>query len=191
MDIDELKEQSIDHYKTNKNSKMILIKKLSALLIVTLFTTAGVFAQVQQDQQQQAPQMPDLPVSADVSDDEIDNVVKTIMDLSPIQEESERKMEEAVEEGGIEIDRFRMIIAALQNPQMADNADVSDEEMQTLQSLQPTLMEIQGEAQQKMIAMIEDNGFTTDRYQSIIMGAQQDPELRNRIETRLEEEEEG
>jgi translation initiation factor 1 (eIF-1/SUI1) len=168
---------------------MTLFKKLSTLLAITIFTAAGVMAQVQQNQQQQAPQMPDLPTSADVSDDEIDNVVKTILDLTPIQEETEMKMEEAVEEGGIEIDRFREIVAALQNPQMAGNADVSDEEMQTLQSLQPKLMEIQGESQQQMIAKIEENGFTTERYQSIMMAAQQDRELRSRIETRLEEEE--
>jgi translation initiation factor 1 (eIF-1/SUI1) len=167
---------------------MTLLKKLSSLLAITIFSAAGLMAQVQ-NQQQQAPQMPDLPKSADISDDEIDNVVKTIMELTPIQEETEMKMEEAVEEGGIEVDRFREIVAALQNPQMAGNADVSDEEMQTLQSLQPKLMEIQGESQQQMIAKIEENGFTTERYQSIMMAAQQDQDLRIRIETKLEEEE--
>jgi len=169
---------------------MTLLRNVTLLLAVTLFTTAGAFAQVQQNQQQM-PQMPDLPTSADVTDEEIDNVVQTIMDLTPIQQEAERKMEEAVEEGGINVERFRQIIATMQNPQMAGGSDITDEEMQTLQSLQPALMQIQTEAQQEIVAKIEENGFTTQRYQNIMMGAQQDSELRNRIETLLEEEEEG
>lgn len=167
---------------------MILFKKFSTLLAIMIFSAAGVMAQVQEDQQQ-PPQMPDLPTSADISDDEINDVVNTILDLTPIQEEAENQIEDAVEEGGIEIDRFREIVAALQNPQMAGNADVSDEEMQTLQTLQPKLMEIQTRSQEKMIEKIEENGFTAERYQSIMMAAQRDPDLRNRIETKLEEAE--
>lgn len=164
---------------------MTLLRNGILLLAAMLFTTAGALAQVQQ----QMPQMPDLPTSADVTDEEIDSVVQTIMDLTPIQQEAERKMEVAVEEGGINVERFRQIIATMQNPQMAGGSDITDEEMQTLQSLQPALMQIQTEAQQEIVAKIEENGFTTQRYQSIMMGAQQDEELRNRIETLLEEEE--
>lgn len=170
---------------------MTFFRKITLLMAVFIFTAAGALAQGQQNQQQMPPQMPDLPTSADVTDEEIDNVVQTIMDLTPIQQEAERKMEEAVQEGGIEVDRFRQIIATMQNPQMSGGSDITDEEMQTLQSLQPALMQIQTEAQQQIVAKIEENGFTTQRYQSIMMGAQQDPELRNRIETLLEEEEEG
>ena len=170
---------------------MTFLRKITLLMAVFIFTAAAALAQGQQNQQQMPPQMPDLPTSADVTDEEIDNVVQTIMDLTPIQQEAERKMEETVQEGGIEVDRFRQIIATMQNPQMSGGSDITDEEMQTLQSLQPALMQIQTEAQQQIVAKIEENGFTTQRYQSIMMGAQQDPELRNRIETLLEEEEEG
>jgi hypothetical protein len=168
---------------------MTFLRKITLLLAVFIFTAAGALAQGQQNQQQMPPQMPDLPTSADVTDEEINNVVKTIMDLTPIQQEAERKMEETVQEGGIEVERFRQIIAAMQNPQMSGGSDITDEEMQTLQSMQPSLMQIQTEAQQQIVAKIEENGFTTQRYQSIMMGAQQDPELRNRIESLLEEEE--
>lgn len=170
---------------------MTFLRKITLLLAVSVFTAAGALAQGQQNQQQMPPQMPNLPTSADVTDEEIDNVVQTIMDLTPIQQEAERKMEEAVQEGGIEVERFRQIIATMQNPQMSGAPEVTDEEMQTLQSLQPALMQIQTEAQQQIVAKIEENGFTTQRYQSIMMGAQQDPELRNRIETQLEEQEQG
>lgn len=165
---------------------MTFLKSASVAFLALLIGTSTLFAQGQQP-----PQMPELPTSADVSDEEIGILVKTIFELEPIQLETQDKMAEAVEAEDISFERFQLLMQAMQNPQMADQVDVSDEEMSKLQALQPKLMEIQGEAQQEMVAAIEANGLTTQRYQSILMGAQQDPELRMRVEALLEEEEEG
>jgi hypothetical protein len=170
---------------------MKLLKSLSIAAVAILFSASAIFAQVQQQQQQQAPQMPDLPTSAEVSDEEIEQLVNAIFAMEPIQLETQEKMAEAVESEDISFERFQQLMQAMQNPQMADQVDISDEEMMKLQNVQPKLMEIQGEAEQEMIAKIEENGLTAERYQNIIMGAQQDPELRLRVETLLEEEEEG
>lgn len=165
---------------------MTFFKNVSIAIVAMLFMTSAIFAQGQQP-----PQMPELPTSSDVSDEEINLLVKTMFELEPIQIETQDKMAEAVEAEDISFERFQILIQAMQNPQMADEVDVSDEEMSKLQALQPKLMEIQGEAQQEMVAAIEANGLTTQRYQSILMGAQQDPELRLRLEELIEEEEEG
>ena len=164
---------------------MKTLKSLFATLIAVIFMSGAAFAQIQQQQ----PDMPDLPASEDVSDDEIEKLVNTIHDLEPIQLETQSKIEEAVEAEDISFERFQQMMMAMQNPQMADQMDISDEEMQKIQTLQPTLMEIQGEAEQEMIAKIEENGLTMDRYRNIIMGAQQDPELMARVEAELDEEE--
>lgn len=168
-----------------KNNYMKMIKSLSVALLAVLFGAGTLFAQVQQQQ------MPELPTSADVSDEEIENLVNAIFELEPIQIKAQEKMEDAVEAEDLSFQRFQQLMQAMQNPQMADQIDVSDEEMAKLQSLQPKLMEIQGEAQQEMIAAIENNDLTAERYERVLMGAQQDSELRVRIETLLEEREEG
>ncbi|MEX0646324.1 MAG: DUF4168 domain-containing protein [Balneolaceae bacterium] len=162
---------------------MKIFRTLSVAAVAILFSAGVIFAQ---GQGQGQPQMPDLPTSEDVSDEELDQLIQTISDLGPIQEETQEKIEEVVVEEDISFDRFQEMMMAMQNPQMADQADVSDEEMEKLQSMQPKLMEIQGEAQEKMIAKIEENGLTAQRYQSIMMGAQQDPELRTRVEEKLD-----
>jgi len=144
------------------------------------------FAQVQQQQQQQ---MPDLPASSDVSDEEIEMVASAINELGPIQVEAQEKMQEAVEGEDITFERFQQMMMAMQNPQMADQVDITDEEMATLQTLQPTLMEIQSEADKKMVDKIESSGLTVERYQNIVMAAQQDEELRARVEALLEDNE--
>lgn len=168
---------------------MRLAKSLSIATVALLFGVSAAFAQVQQDQQQQ-PQMPDVPTSADVSDEEIDRLVTSIFELEPIQIKLQEEIEKAVEEEDFSFERFQQLMMAMQNPQMADQVDISDDEMQKIQELQPKLMEIQGEAEQEMIAVIEDNGLTAERYQGILMGAQQDPELLTRVESLIEEREE-
>lgn len=164
---------------------MKTLKSLFATLIAIIFMSGAAFAQVQQQQ----PDMPDLPASEDVSDDEIERLVNTINDLEPIQLETQSKIEDAVEAEDISFERFQQMMMAMQNPQMADQMDITDEEMEKIQTLQPTLMEIQGEAEQEMISKIEENGLTMERYRNIIMGAQQDPELMARVEAELDEEE--
>lgn len=161
---------------------MTFIKSLSITAIAFIFGVCSAFAQVQQQPQQQ---MPDLPTSDEVSDDEVTLLVTTIQDLGPIEEKAQQRIEEAVESEDISFERFQQMMMAMQNPQMADEMEISDEEMSKIQTLQPKLMEIQGEAEQEMMAKIEDNGLTIERYQQIIMGAQQDPELMQRLQAEL------
>lgn len=155
--------------------------KIASITLITLLTGASLA--LAQGQQQQ---MPDVPTSDDVSEEELNQVIDTIGDLEPIQVETQEKMQELVEAEDMSFDRFQQVIMAMQNPQMADEVDITEEEQSTIQTIQPDLMEIQGAAQEKMIAAIEDNGLTAQRYQQIMMGVQQDTELRSRIEERLE-----
>jgi len=165
---------------------MKFFKSISIALLAILFGAGTMFAQVQQQQQQQ---MPDLPASSDVSDEEIEMVASAINELGPIQVEAQEKMQEAVEGEDITFERFQQMMMAMQNPQSADQVNITDEEMATLQTLQPTLMEIQSEADKKMVDKIESSGLTVERYQNIVMAAQQDEELRARVEALLEDNE--
>lgn len=160
---------------------MTFIKSLSITAITLIFCVGTVFAQVQQQPQE----MPDFPTSDEVSDEEISILAVTLQELGPIEEKAQERMAEAVEAEDISIERFQQMMMAMQNPQMADEIDVSDEEMGKIQSLQPKLMEIQSDLEQESIAKIEDSGLTVDRYREIIMGAQQDVELMQRLQAEL------
>lgn len=165
---------------------MRIFKSLVIASVAILMSTTGLLAQVQQ----QAPQMPDLPTSSEVSDDEISKLVSTIFDLEPIQIHAQEQIQEALESENISVERFQQMMMAMQNPQLADEINITEEEMAKLETIQPALIEIQGEADREMVEKIEENGFTMERYRSIVMAAQQDPELMARIEVLLEEEEE-
>lgn len=162
---------------------MTFINKAAITLAIVLLTTGMLFAQVQQQQ----PQMPDLPTSSDVSDEELEQITTIIGELEPIQVKAQEQIGAALEEEGISMERFQQMMMAMQNPQMADQVEITDEEMATIQSMQPKLMEIQGQAEQEMSAKMEENGLTMQRYRMVVMGAQQDPELMERLQSQLEE----
>ena len=165
---------------------MRIFKSLVIASVAILMSMTSLYAQVQQ----QAPEMPDLPTSSEVSDDEITKLVSTIFDLEPIQIHAQEQIQEALESENISVERFQQMMMAMQNPQLADEINITEEEMAKLETIQPALIEIQGEADREMVEKIEENGFTMERYRSIVMAAQQDPELMARIEVLLEDEEE-
>lgn len=162
---------------------MTFLNKAALTFAILLLSSGMLFAQVQQQQ----PQMPDLPTSSDVSDEELEIIVTISGELEPIQVKAQEKIGAALEEEGISMERFQQMMMAMQNPQMADQVEISDEEMATIQSMQPKLMEIQGEAEQEMGAKMEENGLTMERYRMVVMGAQQDPDLMERLQSKLEE----
>ncbi len=164
---------------------MKVLKSLSIILVGILFGASMAFGQgMGQGQQQQ--QMPDLPTSEDVSDEELTQFVQTIADIEPIQMEAQAEIEGVVAEEEMDFERFQQLMMAMQNPQMADEVEMSDEEQQKIESIQPKLTEIQMEAEEEIIAKIEDNGLDVDRYQAIMMGAQQDQQLMQRLQAELE-----
>lgn len=165
----------------NQSYIMNISKKIVLTVICSFLAVGSLFAQVQQ----QPPQQPDLPTSSDVSDEELTNLGNAAEALEPIQMETQEKVQAAVEEEDLSFERFQQMMMAMQNPQMADQADITDEEKSKIQTLQPTLMQIQTEARQQMNEKIEEHGLTMQRYQQIIMGAQQDPELMARVEEEL------
>ncbi len=130
--------------------------------------------------------MPDVPTSDDVSDTELSQFVTTISEIEPIQIELQSDVEELVEEEDISFERFQQLMMAMQNPQMAQQVEISDEEQETIEKIQPKLSELQMKAEEEIVEKIEDNGLTIERYQAIMMGAQQDQELMTRLQEALE-----
>lgn len=161
----------------------IFIRSISLILIGAFFAAGTAFAQVQGQQQQQ---MPEVPTSDDVSDEELQQFVSTISDIEPIQMELQSDVQELVGEHDISMERFQQLMMAMQNPQMADQVEISDEERSKIEEIQPELSELQMSAEEDMVEKIEDNGMDVERYQAIMMGAQQDQELMTRLQQELE-----
>lgn len=167
--------------------------KISKILFLTL-SIAVFFAGTALAQGQMAPgqqQMPDVPTSDEVSDEELDRFVSAILAVEPIQIELQGEMEKVIVDEDLELERFQELMMAMQNPQMAEQVGMTEEEQEKIQNIQPKLVELQMEAETEIIAKIEEQGFDVERYNILSMGAQQDQELMARLQQKLEEAEQG
>jgi len=161
---------------------MKIFKIASLLLIGATFAVTSAFAQGMGQQQ-----MPDVPTSEDVSEEELNKVIDTITEIEPIQVQLNSDMQEVIQSQNISIQRFQQLMQAMQNPQMAQQVEITEEERQKIQEIQPELSELQMKAQEQMVQKIQENGMNMQRYQAIMMGAQQDQELMTRLQTALQD----
>lgn len=157
-----------------------LMRYTFIVFLGAIFSTATVFAQ--QQQQQQMPPQPEPLSPEEVTDEHLEKVSNVTQAGQGIQEEADEKMKGVVEEVGMEYERFQQIMMAQQNPQLADQIDVSGEEEEALQQIQPELMQINQEAQEKYVTKIEDEGLSVQEFQQIAQAIQTHPEVAERFE---------
>lgn len=165
---------------------MKIFKIVSLTLIGVIFAVSSALAQGMGQQQ-----MPDVPTSEDVSEEELNKFVETISELEPIQVQLQSDMQKIIQDQDISVERFQQLMQAMQNPQMAQQVEITDEERQQIQEIQPELSDLQMKAQEEMVKKIEDNGMDMQRYQAIMMGAQQDQQLMTRLQTALQDSTSG
>lgn len=161
---------------------MYFLKSIFTGMIFVL-VSAGLLAA------QQQPQMPDVPSPNDISDEELVMFVDASDAIQPIQENAQNEMQEVIEDEGMQWERFQQIMMSMQNPQMSGQMDISDEEEQTIQNVQPKLQEIQMEATNEISSEIANQGIEVERYRAIFMSLQQHPELMERLEALIDDEE--
>jgi hypothetical protein len=160
-----------------------LLKYTTTLIFGALFVSATAFAQ-----QQMAPPQPE-PLSPDeVTDEQLVMLSDITKAGQGIQEEAQQKMQTAIEETSMEYSRFEEIMMSQQNPQMAGQLDLSEEEQQTIQQVQPQLMQINQEAQQQYMQVIQEAGMDIQTFQQVAQAVQGHPEVAQRFEAINSEE---
>lgn len=158
---------------------MFLFRKVSVFLVVVLVlgSSVGAFAQTQATQ------------SNDLSDEEFGNFVNAVSQVQLIQQESQEEMVGAVEEGGLDVQRFMEIQQAQMDPNGEGESDASEAEMEKFVSVSQKLDVIQQKSQKQMEEKITESGLTTVRYQEIGGMIQNDPQLQQKFQELLQAEE--
>lgn len=158
---------------------MFLFRKVSVFLVVVLVlgSSVGAFAQTQAMQ------------SNDLSDEEFGDFVNAVSQVQLIQQESQEEMVGAVEEGGLDVQRFMEIQQAQMDPNGEGESDASEAEMEKFVSVSQKLDVIQQKSQKQMEEKITESGLTTVRYQEIGGMIQNDPQLQQKFQELLQAEE--
>lgn len=149
--------------------------KRSASVFLALFVTATVV--FSQDGRQQKTATPDS-----VSDKELEQFANVADSARSIQQEVESKVQTLVEDEGMKFTRFQQIMMSKQDPDAPGQVKATKKEEETIQKIQPQLMQINQQAQQQFVQVIQDEGLSTQRFQEIMRAIQTDPRLQQRLE---------
>ncbi|MCF8221664.1 MAG: DUF4168 domain-containing protein [Bacteroidales bacterium] len=150
---------------------MLKIKKTVVLLLTVFFCGTATYAQTQTGDK--------------VSDKEIKQFVSAVKKVQVINQASQQKMMKAVENSGLDRQRFNEIYVAMQDPDT--DVDSSDEEMEKFNKANTEIVKIQTEAEQELKKEILDQNLTIERYQEITMQLQNDPELMQKVQALIQE----
>ncbi|EIM73898.1 hypothetical protein A3SI_17057 [Nitritalea halalkaliphila LW7] len=140
----------------------------------------GAFAQQMMPPNQAAP--------ADISDEDIEAFVDLNKKIMPKQEAMQQKMVAKIEEEGMDIMRFQQIAQAQEQGKLSEVAK-DEEEMATFNKVGQMVMKMQEELQGEVMKMIEDSELGQQKFQMIFMAYQQDPEVRDKVEKMMAEDE--
>lgn len=162
-----------------------LMRYTFLVLLGVIFGSTAIYAQ------QQMPPQPEPLSPEEVTDEHLEKISNVTQAGQGIQEEADSKMREVIEDVGMEFQRFQQIMMAQQNPQLANQLQLSSEEQETLQEIQPELMKINQEAQQQYMTKIEEEGLSIQEFQQIAQAIQAHPEVAERFEEINSPEDDG
>lgn len=154
---------------------MKFFKKVMPLFVGLLVMAGSAFGQVRQ----QAPQ----PAQADsITDQELQKFAQVSAESQKIRQEMGQKVDSMLAETDIDRQRFQKIMMSKRNPQMADSLNVTPKEQKTMKEIQPKLMKMSQNAQQRMVGIIQDNGLNPQRFQQLMQAVRTNPEVMKRFQ---------
>ena len=117
-----------------------------------------------------------------VTDAELENFVEATKEVQMMRQELQLEMQNMIKDEGMEVQRFQKIMQSQQNPQAAGNVEVTEEEQEIINKIQPKLQEMGQKAQQEQISVIEDNDLTLQRYQQIAQTIRSNPAMMQKVQ---------
>ncbi|MDA3879767.1 MAG: DUF4168 domain-containing protein [Prolixibacteraceae bacterium] len=146
------------------------MRKIKVLLSVILFSTATAFAQQN---------------STDVNDSELKKFATVYKKVQEVSRESQNKMVEIVQNEGIEVQRYNIIMRTQEDP--SQKITVSEDELKIVKTINSKLKKIEENTNKKLQETIKENKLTVNRYQEILASIQSNPDLQTKLQEYLQE----
>ena len=128
------------------------------------------------------------PQQTEYTDEELKTFIRVARDIMPLQQESQMRMLEEIEDAGLSVERFNMILEA---HSMGQEIDITEDEMNAFHNALEAVQEVQSEYEQIIFDAIREEGISPERYLAIFADYQQDPELQMRVNELMEGMEEN
>ena len=163
-------------------------KRLNLTMVVTVTAMAALLAApalAQQEGFQDPMQQPEAP-QVEVGSAELDQFAEAMNQVQEIQIDSQSRIENQITESELDQQRFQEIHSASINPQIELPDDVSEAEQAAYDELLEQLVEVEQEAQGEMQTAVQDAGLDVQRFNEIATAIQQDDELWQRLQERMQ-----
>lgn len=161
------------HY---KNEILRKTKNIFSLFILGFFLSMAVNAQ-----QASTPMQQKQTVKSNFEDAELEKFASAAGKVVVIQQETEKKMIQAIEEEELDLNKFNEIMTAQQN-QQTENLEATPEELQKFDKAAAQLMKIQTEVQSEMVEVIQEEGLEPQQYEQILLAYQSNQEVKAKID---------
>jgi len=119
-----------------------------------------------------------------VSDTELTNFANAYTEIQQVNEKAQEEMTAVIEESGMEITTFNMMYQASQTQVIPEG--VTQEDAQKFEEVVTEIEKMQPKFQKEMENVIVENDLTIERYQQVVVQLQTDPELQQKLQSRLQ-----
>lgn len=126
---------------------------------------------------------------ANVSDAELQKFADAYQTVQQENQKMQQKFVAAIEEEGLEAQRFNEIYEAKMDPEK--ETDASEDEMKKQEAAMSKIEKMQKDLQSKMESKIKEKGLTMEKYEQIGAQLQQSPELQQKLQAMMMEGQQG
>tara|TARA_R110000850_G_scaffold277058_1_gene421821 strand:- start:39550 stop:39999 length:450 start_codon:yes stop_codon:yes gene_type:complete len=122
-----------------------------------------------------------------VSETELTNFANAYTEIQVVNEKAQTEMVKVIENSGMEIQTFNVMYQASMNPNAPMPAEVTEADTKKYEEVVVEIEKMQPVFQKEMETAIADNNLTVDRYQQVVTMLQTDPELQQKLQSKLQQ----
>lgn len=169
-----MKKKIVQIQKTKEMSKLISIK--SIFLAIAIIGSVTLSAQNDGNIQGQMQQTK----AKDVSQKELKQFADAYQDVQMENQKINQEMMKVIEDGGLEVDRFKELQQANSNPD--EKTDATKEELKKQEKIVAKIQEMTPQLQKRMEGVIGKSGLDMEKYKAIAAAVQQDQDLQQKLQ---------
>ncbi|WP_186753837.1 DUF4168 domain-containing protein [Echinicola salinicaeni] len=125
-------------------------------------------------------------VENDFTDEDYEKFVAINVAIIPVQQELQGKMVKAIQDEGLDINRFQELARAQQSGNIKDASD-DPAELAKFNQAGQKVMEMQKGVQAKVQEMIQEEELSVQTFQRMSMAYNQDQKVKKKIDTLMQE----
>lgn len=127
---------------------------------------------------------PQQEVKEDYSEEELTQFIQANEEAAKVQQQGEQQMMKAIENEGMDVDKFNEILMARQNPDAEVQA--SEEELEKFDKASQEIIKVQQNLQQDVVKAVENSGMAIDKYSEMMFAYQNSSKVQEEVNKLLE-----